>query len=560
MLCISVCLSSLAFAQGGEGYYAGSAPDYEEEYSSYQYDLFMEIFKMYSETHLYEFTEEELTEAFVMKLLHDYPELFKLFVNTMLGTMDGYSSYYETGTGIAAGKSTIGYGIALGDETSYEARKMGLTEPGIYVTQVLYNSNALKAGIKVGDRLVSVEGISTEGITPDAALGLVRMLPYVKEEAFDENGNSLGIPDEPEFIVDETTGKKSYPLHLTLERNGKTYDVSLTKGEMLASNITYDAQEDKSYAYIGISSFQGDTVVQDFKAALQSAESDGRKNLIIDLRGNGGGVLDYAKEMADMLVTGKDKVLFYINSRGVDEPEAVLSDDEGYEFDKITLIVDEYTASASELFAMILQYYCDAKLVGKTTYGKGVGQSAYEFATGDMFTITTFEMLTPDLESYNGVGLIPDAEIKTCLKKYTFPESLEIFNYINYKEISEGTQSDTVLGLEKRLYMLGYLRLEKVDGIYDKSTTSAINSMKLYRTKEPTGLLDDEDVERITLEINNLKNYYYEYDSQIEVAEMSFSSLSQAKRRAKELENASKKVEQHKAEYLEEARKEAMGE
>ncbi len=559
MLCIAMSLSSLTFADNG-GEAGNRAPDYKNENYSYQYELFMEIFKMYAETHLYEFTEEELTEAFVMKLLHDYPELFKLFVNTMLGTMDEYSDYYEIGTGIAASKATTGYGISLGDETGYEARKHGRTEPGVYVTGVLYNSNVLKAGIRVGDRLVSVEGIPVDGITAEAALWLVRMLPFVAKEEFDKDGNSLGIPNEPEFIIDEETGIKTYPLHMVFERDGETFEVALTKGKMLASEITYDAPADKNYSYIAITSFQGETVVQDFKAALQSAEADGRKNLIIDLRGNGGGVLDYAREMADMLVTGEDKVMFYLNSRSMESPEAVIAEPDGFEFDKITLIVDEYSASASELFAMILQYHCKALLVGKNTYGKAVGQSAYELITGDMFTITTFEMLTPELESYNGVGLAPDAEIGICLKKYEFPEGLEIFNYINYKEMSQGVESETVLGFEKRMYMLGYLRLEKVDGIYDESTTAAINAMRLYLDKEPTGLLDDKDVEHITLEINRLKNYFYTYDSQLEVAEISFSSASQARRLAKELENASKKVEEQKAAYEEEAKRQAMEE
>ncbi len=552
LLCASgasaAVITQTDFGKGAEvGVYAGYSPDYEKMYSGYYYNLFNEIKKLYVDTHLYEFSEEQLTEAFLMKLMKENPDLMKLFINTLLGTMDRYSAYYEVGMGINSDGSVGGYGIGIGDETSYTARKLGHKTPGIYVTQVIAESAALAAGIKPGDRLVAVEGISTEGLTTDAVLYLVKWLPFVEKEAFDENGVSLGIPNEPEFVLDQVTGKKKYILHLKFERDGEIFEVGLVKGTMLPSSINFEIPYGKNYGYLQITDFTGQNVVADFKRALDTAKDERVHDLIIDLRGNGGGVMEYATEMANMLISEKDRLLFYINSRDHDTPEAVYSTGGGMTFDKITVLCDEYTASASELFAMVLKYNCAAILVGKTTYGKAVGQETYSMANGDMFSITSFELLTPTKDSYNEIGLVPDVEINTCIKRLEFPEALETFNYINYKEMTLGTQSDTVLGFERRMVLFGFMRPEYADGIYDEATTSVINALRLYSGKEPNGQLDDGDVAYLTLVINKYKNYYYTYDSQLECAEMTFLSRSQGKRRAKELERESEKVE---AEYL----------
>lgn len=569
VLALLLCASSLPTAMGAftdngtedaVGVFAGLTPDYEKQYPSYYYNLFSEIKNLYLDTHLYEFTDRQLTEAFLMKLMKENPDLMKLFINTLLGTMDKYSAYYEVGMGINSDGSSAGYGIGIGDETSYEVRKLGYNTPGVYVTSVIEGSNALAAGISAGDRIVSVEGIPTEGLTPDAVLYLVKWLPVVEEEVFDENGVSLGIPNEPEYVLDEITGKKKYILHMTMARGDETYEVKLTKGRMFPSSVNFEVPNEKHYGYLQITDFTGQNVVADFRAALEEAKKEKVYNLIIDLRDNTGGIMDYAVEMANMLISEKDRLLFYINYRTKEEPEAVYSTGGGMTFDKITILCNEYTASASELFAMILRQHCSAILVGETTFGKAVGQETYSMINGDMFSITTFEMLTPAKDSYNEIGLVPDVEIKPCLARYEFPTDLEVFNYINYREMAEGTQSDTVKGFERRMVMFGFMRPEYADGVYDSATTSVISALELYLGKVPDGLLDDGDVEFITLIINKYKNRYYTYDSQLECAEMTFLSRSQGRRRAKELERESDKVQEMYGKYLRELDEQMMAE
>lgn len=605
--------------------FSGYIPDYSG-YASHQYEVFMDILQLYVDTHLYEFSNEQLTEAFLMKLLKENPELMAFFLNTLLTTMDPYSGYYEAGQGLASDGSNLGYGIVMADETNGNIKAMGLTTPGLYIEEVVKDSPAEKAGIMMGDRVVSVEGIPLEGVTFDAASYLIRYQPYIEEEIFDALGNSLGIPNEPEFeIIDEKTGKKRYFINLEVERKGEIIPIKMKKDRVIYSNVRYEKVAEKTYSRITMSSFTGDSDVEDFRAALERAKKDGTGNLLIDLRDNAGGRLESAIAIANMLIPEKDRIICYFNSRDREEPEPIYSIGGGYKFDKITVLVNGYTASASELLAMALNYNSGATIIGTKTFGKAVGQQGYNFINGDMFTITSMEMLDPLKRSYHTVGLMPDVEIDYCLDKYDFPSGVAEFVFVpdnvdmtvNGEQAAaemtetqesaepaqtaentvtaepeaapetadnagsagtagaadvtgtadptevpaeeeivptmsfkEGDSSDNILALEMRLSILGFLRDEEVDGVFESATLSAVKAFELYMNGKPEGILDEEEAGYINSRSDSYKDYYYKYDSQLEVAEMSFRSTSQARRRAKELLNESKKIQKEYDAYL----------
>lgn len=548
--------------------YSGYTPDYSG-YNSAQYELFMDILKLYTDTHLYEFTEGQAAEAFIMKLLRENPELMNLFLDTLLTTMDPYSGYYEAGTGLASDGSSKGYGIRFASEENGSIKSMGLTAPGLYVIEVVNGSPAQQAGIMVGDRIVSVEGLPLDGLTLDGASYLLKNLPYVADEEFDAEGNSLGIPNEPEFIItNEETGKKEYPIHLDIERNGEIIPVKMLKGRVRYSDVSYERSPDKTYSYIQVTSFSSDSVVKDFASAIEKAKKESNGNLLIDLRDNTGGSVEAAIDMINMLIEEKDRVILYYNSRNHTEPEPIYSEGTGYTFEKITILVNEYSASASELFAMALSYNCGAIIVGTPTFGKGVGQQGYTFANGDMFTITSLEILDPLKRSYHNIGLTPDVEIDVLMTKYDFPENVGELMFIPtgsipnedptaeegaelpIMEIKVGDESENILALEKRLNILGFLRESFVDGKADENTLAAVKSYEVYIYGEPAGTLDEREVKLINSMSEKYKNHYYYYDSQMEVAKMSFSSRSQAKRKAKELNTEASRVQKEYEAYL----------
>ena len=552
--------------------YAGYTPDYSG-YNSSQYEFFMELLDVYCETHLFEFTSDEAKEAFIMKLMKENPELMGLFIETLLKTMDPYSGYYEAGYGLANDGAVGGYGIVMGDETNGSIASMGLTAPGLYIVDVTEGSPAQKAGILVGDRIVSVEGTPLEGLTFDAMSYLLKGLPYIPEEEFDELGNSLGIPNEPEFVItNPETGKKTYYLHIEIERAGEIIPVKMIKDRIIYSDIFYERDIKKNFSRIQIASFSNDNCVEDFRKAVERAKKESGGNLLIDLRDNGGGTILYAIEMAEMLIPEKDKVLCYINARELEEPEVILSSGGGYGFEKVTVLVNEYTASAAELFAIMLRYNCGATIVGTTTYGKAVGQTPYELVNGDLITITSMEILDPLKRSYHNIGVVPDIEIDLCLTKFDFPENVGELVFqktserdnpdptnaeekITVMEFTDGQESENILALEKRFEILGFLRSEKVDGKFDSATLSAIKAFELYIYNEPEGILDEREVRLINSMSEKYRNYYYKFDSQTDVAKMTFHSASQARRRVKELVTESNRVEKEYKAY-EQAEKE----
>lgn len=513
--------------------YAGYKPDYSH-YASYNYDFFLELVDLYSSTHLYEFTSEEAKEAFLMKLIKENPDLMKLFLDTLLGTMDEYSAYFEAGTGLDSDGSTRGYGVLLSQGSDGRA----------YFSEIYENSPAGNAGLKAGDRIVAIEGIPVEGLTIDGVNFLLKHLPYVGEELFDANGVSLGIPNEPEFIINELSGQKEYPIHIDVERNGEIISVKMLMGRVVHSDVIYQKNEEKKYGYISISSFSKSTVCEDFRNALTLAKKECNGNLIIDLRDNTGGRIEFATEMAGYLVPDKDRVLYYINSRQHDKPEPIYSQgiDYGFSFDKIVILTNEYTASAAELFSSVLSYHCGAMIVGVQTYGKAVGQQSYRLTNGDMFTVTSIEMLDPLGRSYNNVGLTPDVEIDITMRRGEFKAPEKELTADALQFLTEGAESDGVYALQERLTICGFMAPGHISGKYDTVTDAALKAFLVYTQRNDKEPVTEKTLESLNRLTQTYENYYYYYDSQLDVAEFALSSRSQAKRRVSELEKENKKI------------------
>ena len=245
-------------------------------------------------------------------------------------------------------------------------------------------------------------------------------------------------------------------------------------------------------------------------------------------------------DMAELFVDNGTTMCYY-NDKNSEEPRAVISDTDKIEFDSISVLINEYTASAAELMASILKNCAGASLVGHKTYGKAIGQTVYNLQGGAYFTITTYEVLDKDQNSYNEIGLTPDLVLENVEMLYVLPK-LEIFNHINYKEIIGGIYSEPCLALEKRLEILGFLKGEQVDGIWNNYTSLAVYILQTtYFNAKGTGSLDDKTVSLITDLINECKDDTYLEDSQLDCALLYHSSFDQAKRLIKEKERLAKK-------------------
>ncbi len=492
--------------------------------SDYQYRMFEQILDAYVEKHLYEFTEEEVLHKFFEDFLADNPMYFSYFMDYILGTMDPYSSYYEASSGFLDAQSDgTGFGFIIKDSTD-----------GIYIDQVIEGSNAAAAGFMAGDKFVSIAGINVEEQTFDVVTTiLAKPADYVTPQQEQAENKETGSAANEQAPKEEP---KPLEVEITVDRNGEKHTFSLSRGPMTLSQISssVDNNNDRPTAYIQVASFLGDGTDKEFTDLVTKYAEDGIKHLTIDLRNNGGGSLDCALAMSEVFLE-KGEVISYYLDRNLEEPEAVYSTTDKVSFDSITILINENSASAAELFTSILQDKGLAKVVGTKSFGKSLGQEVYTLANGDYITITTYQMLNENLESYDGIGIIPDLVIEDVEMLFELPE-LGIFNHQNYVEIKEGQYSDVTKALEDRLVIMGVLREKFNDGIFDDVTKTALYVLQKDHGLETTGFVDYKTVSLITRIINSYKTHTYYDNTQYDVAMIVHHSFSQGKRLVKEKE------------------------
>ena len=185
--------------------------------------------------------------------------------------------------------------------------------------------------------------------------------------------------------------------------------VSWVKGETgtEVQTVEYEMKED-NIGYLSVSEFDKVTYDQ-FSEALDSLEEQGMEGLVIDLRNNPGGNLDTVTDMLRLLLP-KGTIVSIKDKDGNTEE---LTCDGEHEFTKpLAVLVNQYSASASEIFSGAVQDYGTGQIVGVTTYGKGVVQQLTDLGDGTYLKLTIAEYYTPSGRSINGIGVEPDVEVE----------------------------------------------------------------------------------------------------------------------------------------------------
>lgn len=278
------------------------------------------------------------------------------------------------------------------------------TEKGkIQVLAPIKGSPAEIAGIQAGDLILTVDGVSYSADEMTTASNKIK----------GEEGTTVTIE-----ILRGTETKK-------YELKREKVKVNKVEGKVLSNNI----------GYIYFTSFD-ETTAEDFKAKFEELNKQGIKSLIIDLRNNGGGIVDQALQIADYIVD-KDSILLYEVDKNNKETVKKAQMDPIINM-PIIILTNENTASASEILAGALKDLGKAKIVGTTTYGKGVIQQILKLSDGSGLKITIEEYQTPNRNKIHEIGIKPDEEVK-------LPDS--VTNILNVQE-SEDTQ------LQKAIEML----------------------------------------------------------------------------------------------------------
>lgn len=288
----------------------------------------------------------------------------------------------------------VGIGIYMIKNTQYDR---------IQVLSTIKGGPAEKAGIQAGDLIISVDGVEYKAGDMTTA------------------SNNIKGEEGTKVTVELLRGAETVKYELTREK----VKVNQVEGKVISNNI----------GYIKFTSFD-EITAEDFKAKYEELSKQNIKSLIIDLRNNGGGIVDQALEIADYM-TDKDSVLLYEVDKNNKETVKKAKEDPIINM-PIIILTNENTASASEILAGALKDLGKAKTVGTTTYGKGVIQQILKLNDGSGLKITIEEYQTPNKNKINKVGIEPDEKVE-------LPDSVS--NPFNVQEI-EDTQ------LQKAIEML----------------------------------------------------------------------------------------------------------
>lgn len=245
------------------------------------------------------------------------------------------------------------------------------------VLMPIKGSPAEEAGILAGDTIISVDGIEYTSENMDAAAAAIK-------------------------------GKEGSTVKLKIERNQeiKTFEIKRRK---VITNPVESKILQNDIGYIQITSFDEETA-NSFKNEFIELKNQGISSLIIDLRNNGGGLVDSTLQIADYIVPKGKELLITVNK---DKEEVIEKAKQDALIDmNIVVLVNENSASASEILAGALKDLDEATIVGKTTYGKGVIQELLSFKDGSGLKVTTHEYYTPNRNKINGIGIVPDEVVE----------------------------------------------------------------------------------------------------------------------------------------------------
>jgi len=257
-------------------------------------------------------------------------------------------------------------------------------ELGIEIDRIIKGSPAWEYGLLKWDIIIEADGQNLQGMTTAQAVKIIR-------------------------------GPAESEIELKILRSGENELLikNITRKKIRVPSVEYTSFEEKEHtniAHISLNTF-GDDTTKEFNQALKNAWEDTKiQGIIIDLRDNGGGYLDSVSEILGNFIE-RNKPVVVVKFTG--EPDKnILSKNRGKIFEKkIVLLVNENSASASEIMAWALQDYHKAIIVGNTTYGKGSVQQTMPFRDGSMLKITNGKWFTPNHNAIDGVGITPDIEI-----------------------------------------------------------------------------------------------------------------------------------------------------
>lgn len=350
-----------------------------EENSDSTYDIFyfMEIMDIIQENYVYGIKKEDLIKGAIKGLFYN------LDPHSQYYTKEEFQELVELTSG-----NFVGIGVYVTEEKGY-----------VKITDIIEGGPAHRMGMKPGDVILEVDGQNVDGLSMEEVTALIR-------------------------------GEAGTYVKLKIRRNDNVIVYNIRR-ELVEVNPVEYSFINNNIAYIQIREFNEHTT-ENLEKALKNIDKKRIKNIIVDLRNNPGGLLVEATGALEFFVP--QGPLVHIRYKGGGE-ETLYSHLKEPKYN-LAVLVNEYSASASEIFAGAVQDTGVGKIIGTTTYGKGTVQLMLSLPLGDGMKITVAEYLTPNRRNINQTGIQPDivVENKGMAEDMQLRKAIEYFNEMeNYK-------------------------------------------------------------------------------------------------------------------------------
>ncbi|MBS4200358.1 peptidoglycan-binding protein [Bacillus sp. FJAT-49732] len=404
-------------------------------------------------------------------------QLIQGAIQGMVGTLqDPYSVYMDEDASERFNDSLDSSFDGIGAQIAIQEGKLIIISP-------IKNSPAEKAGLKAKDQIISIDGQSVEGLDVYEASKKIR-------------------------------GEKGSIVKIEIVRTGlsKPLNVEITRDKVPVLTVFSDLK--KSYGenigFIQITSFSQGTA-KDFSTQLRKLEEQNISGLIIDVRGNPGGMLSSVEDILFQIVTDSKPYVQIKERSGKKNPYFTgLKEKKSY---PITVLIDEGSASASEILAGALHEIEGYTLVGKKTFGKGTVQQALPLDDRSNIKLTMFKWLTPNGNWIHGKGIKPTIEVEQ--PAYFHAHSLQL-----EETLAHDMNNENVTIAQEMLMALGY-GTGRQDGYFDEQTERAVKAFQSIKNIPVTGRIDEKTAlkleEEIISAIQDEKN-----DLQLQVALKTF--------------------------------------
>lgn len=378
----------------------------------------------------------------------DQSKLIEGAIQGMLTTLDDPYSVYMDKETAKQFSSTL--------ESSFEGigAEVGLVDGKIVIVSPFKDSPAEKAGLRPNDQILSVDGESLDGVDLYEATLKIR-------------------------------GEKGTKVKLEIARSGlnEPLVVNVKRDEIPQITVHSDVkkQNGKEIGYLEITTFSEETA-KEFKKELKALEDQGIDGLLIDVRGNPGGLLSSVEEILKEFVS-KEKPFVQIEKRDGEKMRyfSNLTKDKDY---PVAVLIDKGSASASEILAGALKEAEGFQLIGETTFGKGTVQQAVPMGDGSNIKLTLFKWLTPDGNWIHKKGIEPDVKVVQSELYHTHPlqltEALE--KDMNNEQIKNAQQMLKALGLDPG----------REDGYFNDRTETSVMAFQRQHDLEMTGKIDSK--------------------------------------------------------------------